>query len=90
MVVEKGKLPDPDKVTAEDFTTAPFDPRFPNQNQTRYCYQSFLDFYRCQKIRGKDYEPCQYFKTTYNQMCPNAWVEKWQEQMAKGTFPVEI
>lgn len=24
------------------WTTPPFDPRFPNQNQTRNCYQNFL------------------------------------------------
>lgn len=90
MTVQKPKYPNPDTVTAADFTTAPFDPRFPNTNQTRYCYQMFLDFYRCQKLRGTDYEPCQYFKKASNELCPNSWVEKWQDQMANGTFPVEI
>lgn len=69
---------------------APFDPRFPNTNQTRYCTQSFIDFYRCQKLRGKDYEPCFYFQKVFHNICPNAWVEKWQEQMSNGSFPVEI
>ncbi|XP_037937238.1 cytochrome c oxidase subunit 6B2-like isoform X4 [Teleopsis dalmanni] len=70
--------------------TAPFDPRFPNQNQTRYCYQSYLDYHRCQKIRGEAYAPCNYFKKVFNSMCPNAWVEKWDEQRDAGNFPGRI
>ncbi|XP_055297729.1 uncharacterized protein LOC129566129 [Sitodiplosis mosellana] len=69
---------------------APFDPRFPNTNQTKYCTQSFIDFYRCQKLRGENYEPCYYFQKVFQNICPNAWVEKWQDQMANGTFPVQI
>ena len=37
---------------AEPLTqTIPFDPRFPNQNQTRNCWQNYVDFHRCQKIK---------------------------------------
>ncbi|XP_055389987.1 uncharacterized protein LOC129618972 isoform X2 [Condylostylus longicornis] len=66
--------------------TAPFDPRFPNQNQTRHCWSSYVDFYRCQRIRGVDYEPCQYFKKVFTAMCPREWVEKWDDQREQGTF----
>uniref|UniRef100_H9H6U0 Cytochrome c oxidase subunit 6B2 n=1 Tax=Monodelphis domestica TaxID=13616 RepID=H9H6U0_MONDO len=48
-----------------NYSTPPFDPRFPNQNQTRNCYQNFLDFHRCTKImkrRGKDSSPCDYYR----------------------------
>ncbi|XP_059347436.1 uncharacterized protein LOC132085995 isoform X1 [Ammospiza nelsoni] len=31
------------------YKTAPFDSRFPNQNQTRNCWQNYLDFQRCQR-----------------------------------------
>ena len=31
--------------------TIPFDPRFPNQNQTRNCWQNYVDFYRCQNLK---------------------------------------
>lgn len=70
--------------------TAPFDPRFPNTNQTRYCYQSYLDFHRCEKIKGQGNDVCQYFKNVFTSMCPNAWVEKWDEQRSEGTFPGKI
>ncbi|XP_012150649.1 uncharacterized protein LOC100875499 isoform X2 [Megachile rotundata] len=70
--------------------TAPYDPRFPNQNQTKYCYTSYLDFHRCKKRHSEEYEACQYFKKVYSTMCPNAWIEKWNEQVENGTFPGNI
>lgn len=72
------------------FETAPFDPRFPNTNQTRYCYQSYLDYHRCQKVRGTDYKPCEYFKKVYQSICPNAWVERWDDQRSEGNFAGNI
>ncbi|XP_076763407.1 cytochrome c oxidase subunit 6B [Xylocopa sonorina] len=70
--------------------TAPYDPRFPNQNQTRYCFTSFVDFQRCKKRHDENYDACQYFKRVYTSMCPNSWVEKWEEQLENGTFQVKI
>ncbi|XP_012283600.1 cytochrome c oxidase subunit 6B1 isoform X3 [Orussus abietinus] len=70
--------------------TIPFDPRFPNMNQTRNCYQNYLDFHRCSKKHGKDYDVCQYFKRAYSTLCPNAWVEKWDTQIAENRFPGRI
>ncbi|XP_063915291.1 cytochrome c oxidase subunit 6B1 isoform X1 [Zophobas morio] len=80
----------PEALKVEDLKTAPFDPRFPNTNQTRYCYQSYLDYYRCQKIRGTDYKPCDYFKKVFHSICPNAWIEKWDSQREEGTFAGNI
>ncbi|CAH0385003.1 unnamed protein product [Bemisia tabaci] len=72
------------------FETAPFDPRFPNQNQTRHCYQNFVDYKRCAKVKGEDYEPCLYFKKVYTSLCPHYWVEKWESQIEQGCFPMEL
>lgn len=69
--------------------TIPYDPRFPNQNQTRNCWQNYVDFNRCQKLKGEDYEPCQFFYKNFRTVCPNAWVEKWEDQRAAGTFPAK-
>jgi len=54
--------------------TAKCDARFPNSNQTRNCWQNYLDFHRCVKAKGEDYDPCQYFKRVYKSLCPVAWV----------------
>ncbi|XP_076659550.1 cytochrome c oxidase subunit 6B [Halictus rubicundus] len=70
--------------------TAPFDPRFPNQNQTRYCFSGYLDFHRCKNRHSEQYEACQYFKKVLNAMCPSEWIEKWDDQLEQGTFQANI
>ena len=54
--------------------TTPFDARFPNQNQTKNCWQNFMDHQRCIKNKGEDYEPCEHFKKNFKSICPVAWV----------------
>lgn len=54
--------------------TAPFDARFPNTNQTKNCWQNYLDFHRCSKVKGDDHSVCMYFKKTYKSLCPESWV----------------
>jgi len=76
--------------TEHKFETAPFDPRFPNQNQTKHCFSSFIDHKRCIKVRGEDYAPCEYFKKVYTSLCPHAWVEKWETQIEENRFPARI
>ncbi|XP_057311659.1 cytochrome c oxidase subunit 6B1-like [Hydractinia symbiolongicarpus] len=70
--------------------TAPFDARFPNMNQTKSCWQNYLDFQKCTKAKGEDYEPCQYFFRNFKSLCPVSWVEKWNDQLESGTFPAKV
>ncbi|XP_073426639.1 cytochrome c oxidase subunit 6B1 [Dendrobates tinctorius] len=77
----------------ENYKTAPFDARFPNQNQTKHCVQNYLDYHRCQKslnAKGKDPYLCEWYHRVYKSMCPNSWVEKWDEQREAGTYPGKI
>ncbi|XP_062814217.1 cytochrome c oxidase subunit 6B1 isoform X1 [Anolis carolinensis] len=76
-----------------DYLTAPFDPRFPNTNQTRNCYQNYLDYYRCVKImnaKGKDIAVCEWYRRVYKSLCPISWVKRWDEQREQGTFAGKI
>jgi cytochrome c oxidase subunit 6b len=77
-------------MSAIELKTIPFDTRFPNQNQTRCCWQNYVDFYRCQKIKGEDYAPCEYFKKAFSTLCPNEWITTWDEQREKGAFAGKI
>lgn len=43
-------------------------------NCNRNCYQNYLDYHRCQKVKGADYEPCEWFKKVYKTLCPRTWV----------------
>ncbi|KAF9972984.1 Cytochrome c oxidase subunit 6B [Actinomortierella ambigua] len=67
--------------------TAGFDARFPNTNQTKHCWQAYVDFHKCEDIRGEGAEVCQGFKRVFNSICPVSYVAQWDEQRAEGTFP---
>ncbi|CAI5781279.1 cytochrome c oxidase subunit 6B1 [Podarcis lilfordi] len=81
------------KEKLENYRTAPFDSRFPNQNQTRNCWQNYLDFHRCEKAmnaKGGDPYVCQWYKRVYTSLCPVSWVTSWDERIEEGTFPGKI
>uniref|UniRef100_A0A8D0GSF6 Cytochrome c oxidase subunit 6B1 n=1 Tax=Sphenodon punctatus TaxID=8508 RepID=A0A8D0GSF6_SPHPU len=62
-----------------DYLTAPFDPRFPNANQTRNCFQNYLDYHRCIKAleaKGKDTKLCEWYHKVYKSLCPISWVSE--------------
>ena len=69
---------------------APFDARFPEQNQTGHCFTYYLDYHRCKNFKGEDYKPCEYFKKVYKDMCPGFWVEKWDSWVDEGRFPARF
>ncbi|KAI3404978.2 COX12 [Candida oxycetoniae] len=72
------------------FDTPQFDPRFPNQNQSKHCAQSYIDYHKCVNVKGEDFEPCQIFFKTFTSLCPLMWIEKWDDQRSAGTFPVNM
>ncbi|KAL9590273.1 MAG: hypothetical protein Q9203_000946 [Teloschistes exilis] len=37
---------------------AGFDARFPNQNQTKHCWQNYVDYHKCILAKGEDFKPC--------------------------------
>ncbi|EHH59476.1 Cytochrome c oxidase subunit VIb isoform 1 [Macaca fascicularis] len=77
----------------KNYKTAPFGSRFPNQNQTRNCWQNYLDFHRCQKAmttKGGNVSVCEWYQRVYQSLCPTSWVTDWDEQRAEGTFPGKI
>uniref|UniRef100_A0A3Q3B891 Cytochrome c oxidase subunit 6B1 n=1 Tax=Kryptolebias marmoratus TaxID=37003 RepID=A0A3Q3B891_KRYMA len=66
----------------QNYRTAPFDARFPNTNQTRNCYQNYLDFHRCNKAlsaKQQDPAPCEWYRRVYTSLCPMGWVCLWGE-----------
>ncbi|CAD7696203.1 unnamed protein product [Ostreobium quekettii] len=65
--------------------TAPVDRRFPSVNQARTCYTRYNEFYKC--TAEKSEEECTFYKKCYQSLCPNEWVERWEEQREEGTWP---
>jgi len=83
---------DEDKLVTKPFkfVTAGFDARFPNQNQTKHCWQNYVDYHKCILAKGEDFAPCRQFFLAYRSLCPSAWCERWDEQRDKGNFPVNL
>ncbi|KAA8565099.1 hypothetical protein EYC84_010850 [Monilinia fructicola] len=67
-----------------------FDARFPNQNQTKHCWQNYVDYHKCILAKGEDFAPCRQFFLAYKSLCPSAWVERWDDQRDNGTFPARL
>ena len=81
------------KTKIKNYQTAPFDSRFPNQNQTRNCWQNYLDFHRCEKAmtaKGGDVSVCEWYWRVYKSLCPKSWMSAWDDHRAEGTFPGKI
>ncbi|KAF9168809.1 Cytochrome c oxidase subunit 6B [Mortierella sp. AD011] len=70
--------------------TAPFDARFPNTNQSKHCWQSYGDYYKCINARGEEFTPCKEFKKVFQSICPSEWVSKWDEQREEGNLPFKV
>ncbi|KAI9593733.1 cytochrome c oxidase, subunit VIb [Syncephalis fuscata] len=77
-------------VSQESIKTAPFDARFPNTNQTKHCWQEYVDYQKCIKAKGEDYEPCKQFFRSYSSLCPNDWVMQWDEMRDEGRSPFNL
>lgn len=39
------------KIERSDIKTAAFDARFPNTDQTKNCWQNYVDFYKCIRLK---------------------------------------
>lgn len=57
-----------------EFQTVEFNPRFPQQNQTRHCWSAYVEYQKCKAENNGDDEPCKPYHFTYTELCPNAWV----------------
>ena len=57
--------------------TPGFDARFPNTNQTKNCWQNYVDFFACVKAKeakNESTDVCNWFSQRYKSFCPNSWV----------------
>ncbi|KAF7845677.1 hypothetical protein BT93_L1283 [Corymbia citriodora subsp. variegata] len=76
--------------TIANLFTAGFDARFPNQNQTKHCWQNYVDYHKCILAKGEDFKPCRQFFLAYRSLCPSSWAERWDDQRENGTFPTRL
>jgi cytochrome c oxidase subunit 6b len=75
------------ELTVDDIKTTPVDIRFPSTNQARACYTRYNEFYKCKQQKGEDSDDCTMFRRAAMSLCPNDWIEKWEEARENGTWP---
>lgn len=46
----------------------------------------YTDFYRCERILGTGSNACTWFKQVFTSICPNNWIERWDNLRAEGKF----
>ncbi|KAJ6441968.1 cytochrome c oxidase polypeptide VIb [Purpureocillium lavendulum] len=78
------------KLTRDHPTSARTDARFPNMNQTKHCWQNYVDYHKCIIAKGEDFAPCRQFWLAYRSLCPSGWYQRWDEQREAGNFPVKL
>ncbi|XP_014443706.1 cytochrome c oxidase subunit 6B1-like [Tupaia chinensis] len=81
------------KTQIKSYKTAPFYSHFPNQNQTRNCWQNYLNFHRWKKAiiaKGGDVSVCKWNWRVYKSLCPISWISTWNDCRAEGAFPENI
>jgi len=66
------------------FVTAGFDARFPNQNQTKHCWQNYVDYHKCINAKGEDFKPCRQVHT-YTPSNPSSHVPRRRAQRDRET-----
>ncbi|XP_069124309.1 uncharacterized protein [Argopecten irradians] len=84
------KISKPDVKIRQLQYTPRYDARFPNQNMNKMCWQYYVDYHRCVRKMGEDYDGCMYFKMGYSTLCPTEWTEQWDAQQEKGFFACRI
>lgn len=92
---ESGRLDAEDNATlAALLSTAPFDSRFPNTNQTRACWQYYVDFHKCARAKeedgGAENPGCRKLQRLARIMCPESWIEKWDDALERGINPSDM
>lgn len=68
-------------------STVPNDPRFPEVNKTRACWQNYVDYLRCVRLRDPEDSVCKKLKHAYTTWCPSSWVDRWEEAREEGVSP---
>jgi len=72
------------------WVTAGYDARYPSMNQSKHCWQTYVDYHKCIIAKGEDFSPCKQFYHAYRAMCQTSWIERWDEQRENGTFPSKL
>lgn len=66
--------------------TASYDVRIPSMNQAKNCWTKYEEFYKCSEEKGAEDPKCVSYKKAFRSLCPNEWVEMWEDLRTEGNF----
>ena len=72
------------------FETVANDPRFPNCDQSYRCWQKYVDFHKCKQVLNDKHPACQTFLKAYQTICPDGWIERWDDNLQNGILPFNL
>lgn len=85
---------DPDKHLKFKTLSLQPDPRFPNVNQTRRCWQLYIDWLKCLRQETGDFDPsqdvedrCGVLRRASRIACPAEWIDRWEEAREEEISP---
>lgn len=64
-----------------------YNPRFPNVNQTKHCWASYVEYQKCLSENQGNSAPCKRFLLAYRDLCPSSWLDRFDEQLNSHLFP---
>ncbi|XP_010501741.1 PREDICTED: putative cytochrome c oxidase subunit 6b-like [Camelina sativa] len=56
------------------------DERSPVTNETRHCFNRYMQYHKCIEKNGRDANDCNNLRDYVRSMCPKELVETWEEQ----------
>ena len=70
------------------YHSVPYNPRFPNQNQTKHCWTAYVEWQKCIRVQpNKEQDPvCRKLQNTYVPLCPKDWVRNVWTKHTKNRF----
>eukprot|EP01127_Copromyxa_protea_P014241 TRINITY_DN3927_c0_g1_i1.p2 TRINITY_DN3927_c0_g1~~TRINITY_DN3927_c0_g1_i1.p2 ORF type:complete len:100 (+),score=20.76 TRINITY_DN3927_c0_g1_i1:34-333(+) len=77
----------PEDSLRSDYKNAPYSSKFPQANQTNYCWAAYVQHKICVAKKGEDDKDCMLNKAMYTTLCPSSWIETWDEQVEANLFP---
>lgn len=55
-------------------------------NQSKHCWQNYVDYHKCILAKGEDFAPCRQFWLAYRSLCPSGWYNRWDEQRGATVY----
>ena len=64
------------------------DARFPNTNQTKHCWQNYVDYHKCIIAKGEDFAPCRQVSTSPAPQVLELLELSWRRKRSQNRGPM--